>query len=105
MDLRKKKIEDVEEWSGGRVGMERKIAEEERQSRPREIRISAFDVSLPLDLLLNEAEVVALRGLMDRLRYEDLKRKPSSTPSTACTVVPSHDPTTGSEAAFCTPPA
>ncbi|KAF2114833.1 HPP family-domain-containing protein [Lophiotrema nucula] len=105
MDLRKERIEDVEKWPDARGSMERKITEQERLSQPREIRISGFDVSLPPDLPLNEAEAAALQGLMNRLRDEELKRKPSSTPSTACTAVPSYDTRPGSETAFFVPPA
>jgi len=96
LDLKKEKVQDVEEWPDAQGGVERKKSEEEQEEeneKTNEIRISAFDVFLPEELSLNKDEAEFLEGLMNRLRSrqrDTLRRHASSSLSTEGTIVPSH---------------
>jgi hypothetical protein len=92
LDLHTVKKEIPEEIPDAEGGLEKRMTEEDIETKALEIHISAFNISLPEDVSLNPAEVNILESLRDRLRKrydEDLGRAPSSRPSTECTAVPS----------------
>ena len=94
LNLRKIQTQDpeAEVTADASGGLEKRMNERVAEDRAERIHITAFDISLPHDVSLNASEVELLEGLRDRLRKrydEDLKRIPSSRPSTECTAVPS----------------
>lgn len=92
LDLPTAKNEVPEEIPDAEGGLEKRMTEEELETKALEIHISPFNISLPEDVSLNPAEVEVLQSLRGRLRKrhdEDLGRVPSSRSSTECTAVPS----------------